>query len=90
MVDVVFVATATVVTGNVTDVAPLGTVTDVCTDALAELEFKDTTVPVDPAGPLSVTVPVDDVPPTTEVGVSETLLSVAGVIVKVAVWLDVP
>ena len=38
-----------------------------------------------PAGPLRVTVPVDGVPPVTEVGETVTLESVAGVTVRVAV-----
>ena len=41
-------------------------------------------VPFGPAGPLSVTVPVDGLPPATELGLSDKLASAAGLIVSVA------
>ena len=40
-----------------------------------------------PAGPLRLTVPVEDVPPVTEFGLTEIPVKVAAVIVSVAVWL---
>ena len=46
---------------------------------------KTIVVPPAPAGPVSVTVPVDGVPPWTEVGLSESDDNAAGVIVNVAV-----
>jgi len=47
-------------------------------------------VPPGPATPLRVTVPVEVFPPTTDVGVTETPVRVAGLIVKGAVWLLEP
>lgn len=46
---------------------------------------KTIVVPPAPAGPVSVTVPVDGVPPWTEVGLSESDDNAAGVIASVAV-----
>ena len=79
----VFEFTAMVVTVNGTVEAPAGTVTDASTVAFVLLEESVTTVPPGPAFPLSVTVPVDEVPPVTVVGLSDSPDSVAGVIVKV-------
>lgn len=45
---------------------------------------NETIVPPDGAGALIVTVPVDDVPPTTEVGFSVTAVNPIGLTVKVA------
>jgi len=78
-------ATPKVETVNVAVVAPAATVTEVGTVAFEVLEPSDTTVPPVAAGPERVTVPVDGVPPGTDVGLRVTLSSVAGVIVKVAV-----
>ena len=61
-------ATADVVTVKVALVLPYATVTLEGTDALALLEASDTDVPPDGAGAVKVTVPVEEVPPTTEVG----------------------
>ena len=80
----VLVATPVVVIVNVVVVEPEGTVTDAGTVALVLLEVRVTVV-LAPAGPLRVTVPVDGVPPVTEVGETVTLESVAGVTVRVAV-----
>jgi hypothetical protein len=87
---VVYAPTAEVPILNVTDVAPANTVTLAGTVALALLDERLITVPPGPAAPLSVTVPIADVPPRTEVG--ETLMpaSVAGVIVSVAVSVTLP
>ena len=49
-----------------------------------------TTAPPAGAGPLSVTVPVELVPPRTEVGFKETVFRVAGVTVRVAVRVAPP
>jgi hypothetical protein len=51
--------------------------------AVVEVESV-TTVPPDPAGPVSVTVPVDELPPSTVVGFRLNDAIVAGVIVRVA------
>jgi hypothetical protein len=57
--------TAVVVTVNVAVVAPAGTVTLAGTVADALLLVSVTTVPPEGAGPFSVTVPVEEVPPFT-------------------------
>ena len=46
-----------------------------------------TTVPLDGAGPLKVTVPVVEFPPTTEVGLRDTELNVGAVMVSVACFV---
>lgn len=53
------------------------------------LSDKVTTVPPEGAGPLNVTVPVDELPPTTLVGLIVTELNVDGLIVKPA-WTLAP
>jgi hypothetical protein len=85
IVEVVAAVTAVVVTVKVFEVAPFGTVTLAGTVADELLDAKVTTVPVDPAGPVKVTVPVEDFPPKTVEGASITLSSVEGVTVNVAV-----
>jgi len=67
-------ATAVVVIVNVAEVAPCATVTVAGTVAAALLDASVTTLPPAGAGPVSVTVPVDDAPPATLVGLSVTLL----------------
>jgi hypothetical protein len=63
--------TAKVVTVNVALVAPAGIVTLAGTVATAALLLaRVTTAPPLGAGPLSVTLPVEGVPPTTPVGFS--------------------
>jgi hypothetical protein len=86
MVTVVFVAAGLVVTTNVAVVALAGTVTLAGTCAAAVLLLESmTTAPADGAGPFKVTVPADELPPITEVGLRLTELRVAAVTVKVAV-----
>jgi len=85
IVGAVLVGTATVTTENVAVVAPAGTVTLVGGTALGSLEVKVTTVPAANAGLLRVTVPVEDVPPVTEVGDRVKLVGAGGVTVSVAV-----
>jgi hypothetical protein len=83
--------TGLVVMVNVAVVAPWGTVTLVGTWAAAVLLLdKLTTAPAAGAGPVNLTVPVEDVPPITEVGLIVMALplplSVGGVTVKLAVF----
>ena len=49
-----------------------------------------TSAPPAGAGPFSVTVPVDELPPRTDVELKDTELSVAAVTVKVAVLVTDP
>ena len=49
-----------------------------------------TSAPPAGAGPFSVTVPVDELPPRTDVGRNVTELSVAAVKVKVAIFVTDP
>jgi hypothetical protein len=65
--------TGLVVTANVALVAPPATVTLDGTVAADVLSLdSDTTAPPAGAGPLSVTVPVEEVPPTTVDGLTAT------------------
>ena len=86
MVAVAVAETAVVVTVKVPVVAPAATVTDAGTVALVLLEDKATDVPPLGAGPLKVTVPVEGLPPMTDVGLSLRLNSPGGLMVRVAVW----
>jgi len=71
--------TDVVVTVNVAVVAPAGTVTLAGVAAALELSESDTAAPPVGAAALSVTVPVDELPPTTLVGLSDTAESVGPV-----------
>ena len=51
------------------------------------LLVRVTTAPPDGAGPVKVTVPVDEVPPITELGLRLTEVSAAAVTVRVAVFV---
>ena len=66
------VLTALVVTVNVADVCPAATVTVPGTLADELLDASPTTKPPVGAGPLRVTVPVEEDPPTTEAGFTVT------------------
>ena len=84
-------ATGAVVTLNVAVVAFGAMVTPAGTLAAAVLLLPSvTSAPPAGAGPFSVTVPVDELPPRTDVGVNDTELSVAAVTVKVAVLVTAP
>ena len=78
MVDDVLVATGLVVTVKVAVVAFAATVTlaGTCAAAVLLLE-RVTTAPPAGAGPFNVTVPVEDVPPSTEAGLTLTEFSAA-------------
>lgn len=84
-------ATPKVVTVNVTDVAPAGTVTEVGTVAVGmlELERKTGTPPVGAAAEI-VTVPVEGFPPTTVAGASARPVGRGAVAVSVALAEEVP
>jgi hypothetical protein len=70
--------TELVVAVKVAVVAPAATVTEAGTWAAAVFELVSaTTAPPVGAGPLRVTVPVEDVPPSNIAGLMLTLLSVA-------------
>ena len=80
MVTCVVLVTEAVVTENVALVCPAGTVTlaaDTWATAVLLLERATVAPPVG-AAPVRVTVPLEDVPPVTLVGFSETELSVTG------------
>ena len=85
IVAVAVLETAVVAIGNVAEVAPKATVTVEGTVADDRFEDKLMTVPVEPAGPLRVTVPVEAVPPKTEVGETLSAERTAGTTVKIAV-----
>lgn len=78
-------ATGLVVIVKVAVLAFAGTVTLVGTCATAALLDKVTTVPLAGAGPVNVTVPVEEVPPMTALGLRLTELRVAALTVNVAV-----
>ena len=75
---VVFADTALVFTAKVAVVAPAATVTLAGTVAAAWLLDSVTAAPPEGATPLNVTVPVEALPPTTLVGLSESAESVTG------------
>ena len=84
-------ATGAVVTLNVAVVAFGAMVTPAGTLAAAVLLLPSvTSAPPAGAGPFSVTVPVDELPPRTDVVLNVTELSVAAVTVKVAVLVTAP
>jgi hypothetical protein len=71
--------TVPVVTENVAEVEPCGTVTDAGTLAAVEFELdSDTTTPPEPAAEVRLTVPVPAWPLTIVLGLTETLLSIGG------------
>ena len=87
IVAVVDEVTAVVVTLNVAVVLPAATVTLAGTVADELLLDSATEIPPVGAAALTVTVPVEELPPVTDVGLSDTEDSAAapGVIVSVAV-----
>lgn len=80
---VVFVETAEVVIVNVPVVAPPATVTLAGVTALVELELKAIVRPPVGAAVFSDTVPVDELPPTTELGLRLKPVNAGGLIVSV-------
>jgi len=79
------VETAEVETTNVADDCPDEIVTELGTVAATFALESDTVVPAELAGPDSVTVPVEAVPPVTEVGFRLNEARAPAVIVRVAV-----
>jgi len=77
--------TTVVLMVKVADVAPAKTVTLDCTVAVVLLDERLIPTPPTAAGPDSVTIPVDLVPPTTEDGDTVTLRTVGAFIVRIAV-----
>jgi hypothetical protein len=77
--------TAEVDTVNVPVVDPAATVTEAGTVADALFEARFTTVPPAGAGALIVAVPVEEVPPTTVVGLTATETVVPVVMVRVTI-----
>jgi hypothetical protein len=82
--------TALVETVNAIDFEPAGIFTLAGTVALVALDDKAMAVPPVGASPLRVTVPVEDTPPTTDVGESVTPANDAGVRVREAVLVVEP
>ena len=87
----VLAATGAVVTLNVAVVAfgAIGTLAGTLATAVLLLPSV-TSAPPAGAGPFSVTVPLDELPPRTDVGLNVTELSVAAVTVKVAILVTGP
>src|SRR5580704_11999443 len=93
MVTGVAAVTALVVTVNVALVAPAATVTLAGTVAADALLERETIAPPLGAAPLSVTVPIDDVPPLTLAGLrvtEDSATAVAGFTVSKVVWVVPP
>ncbi len=87
---VLFEATADVLTVKVADVAPLAMDTLEGTVASAMSERRATVIPPLAAGLLMVTVPVELVPPTTDVGETARPVIVGALTARVAVPFVVP
>jgi hypothetical protein len=90
IVAVVVLETATVVIGNVADEVPTPTVTDVGRVATELSELSVTTFPPVGAWPLSVTVPVDGLPPIRVAGASVKVVNAAGTTVRNALIATPP
>lgn len=87
IVMVLFAVTTVVVTANVADEAPAATVTLAGTEATAGVALDSVTAePPAGAGPFRLTVPVEPLPPVTDVGFKETESS-RGLTVSVAVFV---
>ena len=86
----VVATTPEVETEKVAEDCPEGIATEGDTPTADRLDFKVTVAPLGPADPFRVTVPVDDCPPFTVAGESDTLLSTAAVIVSVPVFVPAP
>ena len=87
MVSEVLLETGVVVTVNVAVVAFAATITLAGTCAAVLLLDRVTTAPLADAGPLSVTVSVEELPPITDEGLRLTEASAGAVTVKLALWV---
>ena len=65
-------------------------VTELGAVAEGQLDEMATIVPPGAAGPVRVSVPVEDDPPSTVTGASVSEATVGALIVRVAAWDDVP
>jgi hypothetical protein len=91
MVNEVLLETGLVVTVNVAVVAAAATVTLAGTCAAVVLLLdRVTTAPPTGAGPFSITVPVEELPPSTDEGLRLTEMSAGAVTVKLAFWVVAP
>ena len=90
IVAVCCVNTTVVFAENAAEVAPAATVTDVGTVAEDKLLDNFTTRPFEGAGPLRVTVPVDETLPATVFGLRLTDVSAGGLMVSEAAFDTVP
>ena len=81
--------TADVVISNAALLLPAGTVTFAGTLTAVELLLKVTATPPLGAGPLSVTVPCAEKPPTTLAGLTDSVLNVTGTGVTMSVAVRV-
>jgi len=86
IVTLVLAETATVVTVKVALVAPEAMVTEAGVLADAELSLRVITRPLEGAAEPMWTVPVEELPPTTDVGLMVREVTVGGLIVRTAVW----
>jgi hypothetical protein len=76
--------------GKVAEDAPAGTVTVEGTTAFALLLLRATSAPPEGLGPVNFTVPVAELPDTTDVGLIDNDKSPAGFMVSVAVLVTPP
>lgn len=76
--------TAVVEMVKVPDDAPAGIVTEAGKVTLDELDVSFTVNPPVPAAPVNVIVPIDEAPPVTELGATESAATVVGRTVRVA------
>lgn len=84
MVAEVFEVTELVPAVKLADEAPAATVTVAGTVAFKRLDESWTETPPVGAGPVSVTVPVDELPPVTVLGENDTALGTGGEMVRIA------
>jgi hypothetical protein len=87
MVTAVEAVIGVVLTTNVADVAPANTVTLTGTVAMGLLSVNVTIVPPAGAAPLRFTVPFEETPPITVVGLRDIVERTAGITVSVALFV---